>query len=398
MTKKTTLNNKILRSGVDINKTVDAAIFQMKAGNIIQAGVGGTKAATITHRKSWVRRMISNLIRRLLPVLRPALCRLREYFNAPTADRLSEINRRLEKIEASLQGSELTSRLEQMASYLEQIETYGLAAARRTAVNLGDGRIMVRSSVGYVMCSARDPVLVACLLDTGELEIGTRLLIERIVRPGMTFIDIGANIGLHTLAAARAMRGVGKVVAFEPFGPTRSLLEESIFINGFSGLVEIHEAAVSSRSGVGQLHLGKSSGHHSLYPLAAGVSAGHKVVDVVLLRLADVVPLSERIDLIKIDVEGAELEVLEGATPFIENNPDIALIVEFGSSHLARTGSSVAEWFGAFSSLGLIYKAIDPFTGALNILTSEQLTELESTNLLFARPDSSVWVRACATS
>lgn len=336
--------------------------------------------------------MISKVFHRLLPVMRPVLYRFREYFNAPVADRLSKMERRLDRIET------VASKLEQMGSCLERIETYALAAARRTAVNCGDGRIMVRSSVGYVMCSAEDPSLLACLLETGELEMGTRLLIERIVRPGTTFIDVGANVGLHALAAAHAMRGVGKVVAFEPFRPTRSLLSETIFLNGFSKIVEIHEAAVSSRPGVGQLHLGKTSGHHSLYPLDEGANVDQKVVNVPLLRLADVIPLDERVDLIKIDVEGAELEVLESAKPFIETNPDIALIVEFGPSHLERTGCSVADWFGAFSALGLIYQAIDPLTGTLNSVAPERLSQLESINLLFARPDSLVWVRACATS
>ncbi|QKV56500.1 MAG: FkbM family methyltransferase [Dechloromonas sp.] len=120
----------------------------------------------------------------------------------------------------------------------------------------------------------------------------------------MTFIDAGANIGLHTLAAGRAMQGAGKIVAFEPYGPTRELLSESVFMNGLSDIVEIHEAAVSTKSGIQSLHLGKVSGHHSLYPLGDNGSADGTSVPVRLVSLAEVISAGTRVDLIKIDVEG----------------------------------------------------------------------------------------------
>lgn len=382
--------NRVLRTGVDTGKAAKAAIAQVRTGEIIQGGVGGTTVLGLEHKQGRMRRFVSRVFRRLLPLMRPLLYRYREYMNLPIANRLAQFE--------TYSQSHGTGSINQLLERLDRIEAYALAAARRTAVNCGNGRILVQSSVGYVMCSAEDTALLACLIDTGELERGTRLLIERLVRPGTTFVDAGANVGLHTLAAARAMRGVGKAVAFEPYGPTRSLLSESVFINGFSGIVEIHEAAVSSQPGVRQLHLGATSGHHSLYPLEEGGNADRKVVDVRLARLADVIPQHERIDLIKIDVEGAEIEVLESARAFIEANPDIALIVEFGPSHLARTGCAVADWFDAFARLGLVYQAIDPLNGDLVACTPEQLRQAESTNLLFARRDSPVWERACATS
>lgn len=389
-------NNKTLRPAVDVGKAAKAAIAQVRTSNIVQGGVGGTTAAAFSRKPSWIQRMISKVFHRLLPLIKPILHRYREYMNRPISERLIHIERQLNPL--AQPGAGVHVDFGQLVERLDRIESYAIATASRITVNCGDGRILVRSSVGYVMCSARDPSLLACLVDAGELEKGTRLLIERLMTPGSTFIDIGANIGMHTLAAARAMQGKGKVVAFEPFGPTRALLAESVFINGFSGIVEIHEAAVSSRSGVCKLHLGKTSGHHSLYSLDESANAEQKVVDVPLLQLTDVIPLDDRIDLIKIDVEGAELDVLESAKLYIEANSEIALIVEFGPSHLARTGCSVADWFDAFSALGLIYRAIDPLTGSMNISTPEQLSLSESTNLLFARPESSVWTRACATN
>lgn len=403
--------NKILRSNVDIEKSINAAVAQVKVGQTKQVGLAGRSALGANVKPSWIRRWMSKAFQRMLPLLKAVLTPLREFMNFPVANTLAQmearnassfdsISERLSLIEMTL-GTRTpvdvvhTDPVSQWLQQLTRIEAYSQAAARRTVINCGDGRVLVKSSVGYVMCSTQDTLILACLVDTGELEQGTRLLIEHIVRPSGTFIDVGANIGLHTLAAARAMRGLGKVVAFEPFSGTRALLTESVFINGFSQMVEIHEAAVASQSGAKVLYLGKTSGHHSLYPLESGQESEQKTVQVALVTLSDVVSPHERVDLIKIDVEGAELDVLESARPLIEANPELALIVEFGPSHLMRTGCDVADWFAAFSALGLTYQAIDPVSGALRPASQEQLETVESTNLLFARPDSPVWTRAC---
>ena len=101
-----------------------------------------------------------------------------------------------------------------------------------------------------------------------------------------------------------------------------------------------------------------------------------------------------KVDLIKIDVEGAELDVLESARPIIASNPSIALIVEFGFSHLARSGHSTKGWLAAFHGLGLVQHAINEDTGQLEQWTIEQLEAVDSVNLFFARPESVAWAKA----
>jgi FkbM family methyltransferase len=272
---------------------------------------------------------------------------------------------------------------------LGRIEQYALASARRFAINCGGEQVMVRTEVGFLICSGADQALLAILVESGELEPGTRRVIQRILKPGDVFIDVGANVGLHTLAAARAMEGRGKIIAFEPFGETARLLEASVWLNGFSSMTEIHRAAVSTATGTHSLYLGNTSGHHSLFPLHAETSLTSRTVEVPLMRIDDVVDKSQPVTLIKIDVEGAELEVLETARQTILRNPDIAIVAEFGPSHLLRTGHKSSEWIGAFTSLGLDYRAINEKTGALEIWSIDQLDDVSSINLLFARAGSS---------
>ncbi|MEO8777885.1 MAG: FkbM family methyltransferase, partial [Rhodanobacter sp.] len=209
---------------------------------------------------------------------------------------------------------------------LDRIEQYALSTARRFAINCGGDQVMVRTEVGFVLCSGADPALLSILIESGELEPGTRQVIQRILKPGDVFIDVGANVGLHTLAAARAMQGRGKIIAFEPFAETARLLEASVWLNGFSSITEIHQAAVSTATGTHSLYLGATSGHHSLFPLHSETPVASKTVEVPMVKIDDVVDEKQAVTLIKIDVEGAELQVLETAIQTISGNPAIAII------------------------------------------------------------------------
>jgi FkbM family methyltransferase len=251
--------------------------------------------------------------------------------------------------------------------------------------------------VGFILCPSSDHAVLACLVETGELERGTRLLIQRLIRPGSVFVDVGAHLGLHTIAAARAMSGQGRIVAFEPYERTQHLFAQSVLMNGFASVVEIHKVAVSNRSGRQQLFLGKMSGHHSLLPPALPAE-GDVSVEVPSVRLDDIMDAAPTIDLIKIDAEGAELDVLEGAGSLIEHHREVALIVEFGPSHLRRMGVSTGDWLARFEDLDFMYRVIDDHTGRLQDWPLKRLEEADSVNLLFARPDARAWREAEAVT
>jgi FkbM family methyltransferase len=298
-------------------------------------------------------------------------------------------SRHREVIEMLREAAGLTQSYEALVPRLRRIEAYGYAAARRFALNCGDDTVMVRTEVGYLLCAASDHAVLACLIDSGDLERGTRLLIESILRPGDTFVDVGANIGMHTLAAARAMQQCGRIFAFEPMPSTANLLARSLWLNGLGDLVRLERRAAFDQSGTRRLFLGATSGLHSLFPLSS-TPERESTIKVEMIRLDDVLRDVPKVDLIKLDVEGAELEALAGARETIQRNPDIALIVELGLSHLRRVGHSVEDWLGRFEDLGLVARAIDPLSGKLGLLDRQHLDELSSVNLLFARPGTKV--------
>jgi FkbM family methyltransferase len=276
---------------------------------------------------------------------------------------------------------------------LERIENYAYTSARRVAVHCDHGTVLVKTAVGYVLCDDSDHAVLASLIDAGELEPGTRLLIERFLRPGDVFVDVGANLGMISLAAAHAMRGIGQIFAFEPFAPTKTLLEKTFWLNGMSSILKSHEAAVSSREGHTRLFLGATSGHHSIFPFDVSATDTSKFVDVPVVTLDGALPAQQQITLLKIDAEGAELDVMNGALKTQATNPDMALIVEFGASHLRRVGHSPDQWLSAFSERGFKLRAIHPETGILEEWSREQLIAVDSINLFFARPTSGAWTR-----
>ena len=392
--------NKTIRSGIDVAVAFTSSARRM-AGAPDLPSLQAVSAETAKDKrpnkiKALLRPAARSIYRAFVPFLRPIASRVRAYLIAglpqPHQQDFSSIISRLDAIKSDLVNQ--SNSRQANSSRLDRIEQYALASARRVAINCGSGEILVRSEVGFILCAPSDHAVLACLLDSGDLERGTRLLIQGFLKPNDLFIDVGANLGMHTLAAAHAMQGRGRIIAFEPFEPTQRLLAKSIWMNGFAEMTEIHQAAVSNRGGHQTLFLGATCGHHSLFPLTTPSTLAPPPVEVALVRLDDVVPGGTKVDLIKIDVEGAELDVLESARQIIASNPCIALIVEFGFSHLARTGHTTKDWLAAFHGLGLVQRAINVDNGQLEEWTVAQLEAVDSINLFFARPKSPAWAKA----
>jgi len=140
----------------------------------------------------------------------------------------------------------------------------------------------------------------------GSYEFNKRLAFEHEVTPGTVLYDIGANVGYFSLLAAVLVGAKGKVFAFEPFPRNVAFLRKHIALNGLKN-IQVIEAAVSNHSGEAAFKLGMSDSMGHL-----GESGDINVRLVCLdewLATGKLVPP----DFIKIDVEGAEYEVVSGA-------------------------------------------------------------------------------------
>jgi FkbM family methyltransferase len=150
-------------------------------------------------------------------------------------------------------------------------------------------------------------------------------LFDSKIRTGATVVDVGANVGYNTVYAARLVGRGGRIVAVEPAADNVRVLRENVNANGLDN-VAIHEMAVGRTHEIRDLFLrGETSAVNSLFqPSVYAAVTG--VVRVAVAPLDDLV--DGHADLVKIDVEGAEIEVLDGMTRLLQH-PAIGLIVEW---------------------------------------------------------------------
>ncbi len=160
----------------------------------------------------------------------------------------------------------------------------------------------------------------------GSYESGKQQLFARFVRPGMTVLDVGANAGFYTLLAGKLAGAQGQVIAVEPFPENQRSLKRHMALNPDLN-IRLIEAAASASCGEARFHTGVTR-------LTGGLSVdGDLVVTTITL---DSLP---RADLLKIDVEGAELEVLQGAERLLrEKRPTIFLATHGAAVHAACCG------------------------------------------------------------
>jgi FkbM family methyltransferase len=181
-----------------------------------------------------------------------------------------------------------------------------------------------------------------CCMAFGLYELETARLIRKLLRPGATFIDGGANIGYFTLIAAKAVGEHGTVHAFEPQPETRERLAEHVRANGAAGVVKIHPVALSDRAGTVQLYSytspEASHGHTTMF---AGRGMETLAVTVETVRLDDYLP-DVAPSVIKLDIEGAEPLAIEGMTETLRRHRP-AVIMELHPMTLSRAGFSVHE-------------------------------------------------------
>jgi FkbM family methyltransferase len=154
------------------------------------------------------------------------------------------------------------------------------------------------------------------------------------------FLDIGANVGYFSIVVGnRIEKGNGKVIAFEPHPAMVDLIERSVQLNRLEPVVEVHAVAASDQDGVLELfypdgHIGQGSSVRQLDAPGRSIKASARRID-------DTLPSDMTVDLVKIDVEGAELPVLLGMESVIRRSPEIKILFE----KLAGADDGIADFF-----------------------------------------------------
>jgi len=188
----------------------------------------------------------------------------------------------------------------------------------------------------------------------GTYERETVEAFRKILKPGMTVVDVGAHVGFFTLLAARLVGRGGMVYAFEPNPQVFELLTRNIQENGYQDIVRAIPKAVSNRRDKRRLFVSKfDSGMSSFYPSLCATEDSLEVeVETVSLDGFIAEQGWPKIDLVKLDVEGSEVECIEGMRHVIQQNQEIKLIVEFSPESISRSYGSPENLFEMLMGLG----------------------------------------------
>lgn len=208
-------------------------------------------------------------------------------------------------------------------------------------------------------------------------------LVRSLLRAGDVVVDVGAHVGYYALHAAALVGPAGRVHAFEPVPANARRLHENVALNGFENVV-VNEAAVSAEAGrraFGVVEIPGESGWGSL--LVAGQERSAEVeVEVVTLDSYARTAEPQGAALVKVDVQGNEMDVLAGARDLLAGaGPDV--LCEADPYWLAQAGRSPAELIHFMTELG--YRAWDfPSRGPAVRLRRDEPCGL---NLFFTRRD-----------
>jgi FkbM family methyltransferase len=175
------------------------------------------------------------------------------------------------------------------------------------------------------------------------------------LRPGACFVDVGAHLGLYTLRAAPLIAPGGRIVAFEADPYTAAALVANVRRAGLAN-VRVVAKAVSDHPGSTDFWLSSGTYSSSLYRRPGTASVDHAHVEATTID-AEVEPASDLV--LKIDVEGAELDVLGGLTQTLEQAQRAVLLVEVNPGALAEAGRTPAELIASLRELGLAISKVD---------------------------------------
>lgn len=179
---------------------------------------------------------------------------------------------------------------------------------------------------------------------------GHELILQSIdqLAPGNVFVDVGANIGYFSFIASRKVGPSGRVFSFEPSQREFGRLQRAVPLNQHSNITAFNIALAES---AGQVKLSIDSFHTGLNQIQYEQNA--QQTELIACKRLDEVLHDQYIDLLKVDVEGAEMKVLRGCEELLQKGQIQKLIVEITPAFLNRYGDSKEDLYKYLESYGM---------------------------------------------
>ena len=259
---------------------------------------------------------------------------------------------------------ELTDSMAQMKYSIDLSANAGTPPAVITdhCCYLGDNLAITRVRNFKMFVNTKDTLLTPHLIMGGCWEMHITPLFEGLIKEGFTVIDIGANMGYYTLIAGLRVGSSGRVYAFEPAPNNYDILRKNIEINGLSNIVISSQKALLDKQGEVEFRAYETqTGGSSIFykdPQIAGqnISVQTAALDVFL---GD----TSKVDVIKLDAQGAEPLIFEGMKNVIASSPNLKIILEFAPECLIASGNEPGEFLQSILDMGFSIKLIDRYSG-----------------------------------
>jgi len=231
-----------------------------------------------------------------------------------------------------------------ISSAISAIRTRGLGVVLCAGFNhllgrahaLAGRRFIKKRIYDYEMyLDLEDRGISRTLLLFGQREMEHKIILERVLKPGMTVLDIGCNIGYYALMELRLIGPEGTLIGVEPSESNVALARRNLTLNGYHD-TEIHHKAISDSKGSKELFMSHMSNLNTFH--TEGTGGVHLDGTTVTVEI-DTVPgimAGRHLDLIRMDVEGHEVEVLNGLLPAVERGEMSPMIIF--ETHLTRYG------------------------------------------------------------
>lgn len=194
-------------------------------------------------------------------------------------------------------------------------------------------------------------------LYTNGFERLQRGILEQIILPGSTVLDVGANLGFYTCLFASKVGPTGKVIAVEPTPSVFQTLQNNIALNGLNDRVAPLQIALSDTEGTASMHVFSEGNevYNSLgaekswldEPPESSIDVSTKTMDLLLAEIPNDEPC-----FIKIDVEGFQHQVLQGGINRLNQMQHVALMVELNDNTSQQCGSTAGDSLELMSSCG----------------------------------------------
>jgi FkbM family methyltransferase len=238
---------------------------------------------------------------------------------------------------------------------------------------------------GVLYLPVEDQVILPTLRDTGTWEAGETAIVRDRLKPGMTFVDVGAHVGYFACLAARLVGPRGLVLCFEPSPRNYELLLANVWVNGLTNVV-CFPWAVADTNGFEDLYLSPdNSGDHRLFA-GEGREESLKVRTVAVDTLSAVRP---PVDFVKIDVQGGEDRVVRGMRGLLQASASATLLVEYWPHGIRLRGGDERAVLDFYRELGYRRRVQNPYEVGFSDLGDDEILEycrgeggIQHTNLL----------------